>query len=262
MTPYVAADHRGIVYLVPTSVEPKFFLDDGRAEFVVLERACRVLRDLGRLAEGQTFVDVGAHIGTTSLTAVATHGFARAVAIEPDPAHLPLLRANVALNQLGDRVVVVAGAMSDSRRQEQAFQQGSRKQDRTRWMKGRLVDDGSETSVRVDTLSLDGLVEDGAIDPDATGLLWFDCAGCEGRALQTATTFLERGVPLVITVRRNQFAEPTPLLERLQTTYDRAIDLRSPRLADPVSTWSPTVRPVEDLAVLPEDKKLTDVLVY
>jgi FkbM family methyltransferase len=261
MTPYVAARHRGIVYLLPTEVGPKLFANGGRAEFVVLERACAILREAGGLEGDETIVDVGAHIGTTSVAALTNHGLARALAIEPDPAHIPLLRANVALNGLHERVTVIGAAISDSRR-DQPFMQGSRKGDNYRWMKGRLVEEASPTSVAVKTLSLDGLAEDGTLDPAATGLLWFDCAGCEGPALRSASRFLERRVPLVFPVRRGQFTESTPLLALLRDVYERVVDLRSPNLSEPVSTWAPTFRPIDDLVRLPEGKKLTDVLVH
>jgi FkbM family methyltransferase len=263
MTPYVAAQHRGIVYLVPTVVGPKFFLDGGRAEFVVLERACKVLGDAGRLEGRDTIVDVGAHIGTTSIAAVRSHGFARAVAIEPDPAHLPLLRANVALNGLDDRIAVVPAAMSRTQGSEQPFVQGIRKDDTRRWMKGRLVAEDNPGAIPVDTVSLDALVERGVIEPASTGLLWFDCAGCEHHALDAAVHLLEQRMPLVFPVRRSQFTPSSPLLERLRRTYARAIDLRHPSLADPVSDWSPVFRGLDELSALPaEGKKLTDVLVF
>jgi FkbM family methyltransferase len=262
ITPYVAAEHHGIAYILPTAIGPKWFLDGGRAEFVVLERACAVLRGQGRLSGEDTIVDIGAHIGTTSIAALTNHGFTRAVAVEPDPAHLPLLRANVALNGLHDRVQVVAAAMSDRRGHERPFLQGSRKGDSYRWMKGRLVEESPPEAVAVETVALDELAAQGIIEPARTGLLWFDCSSCEHEALQAAETFLQRNTPLVFTVRRHQFAKPTPLLERLRDIYEHAVDLRSPSLAEPVSRWSPTFRQIDDLRLIPEDKKVTDVLVF
>jgi FkbM family methyltransferase len=261
MTPYVAIQHQGDVFIVPTLIDPKLFVKAGRPEFVVLERACAILRKGGRLAGEQTIVDVGAHIGTTTISALRHHGFLQAVAIEPDPVHLPLLRANVALNGLDERVTVVEGGASDTPRQ-QAFAQGSRKEGTYRWMKGRLVDEPSATTVTVETVTLDGLAEAGIVDPQRAGLLWFDCGRCENAALQSASAFLERRVPIVFTLLRDQFKGSGPLLSRLEETYERVVDLRSPRLSEPLSSWTPSFRPVADLAVLPgEDKKLTDVLV-
>jgi FkbM family methyltransferase len=263
MTRYVAVEPRGLVFLLPTEIDAKLFVIGGkRPDLVTLERACSVLRDADRLADGATFVDVGAHIGTTTISALAHHGFGRGVAIEPDPEHLPLLRANLALNQIDERVTVVAAAASDRPRQQRAFMQGSRKRGRYRWMKGRLAEEPSPDAVTVETVTLDGLAEAGIADAAATGILWFDCAGCEGPALESAATFLERRVPIVFTLRPRQLTAATPLLRRLDDVYEHVVDLRSPRLSDPVSDWTPRLRPVGELVALPESKKLTDVLVF
>ena len=263
LTPFVAVELRDDVFLLPTAIEPKqlekLLVGGGRADFVVLERACAILRRAGRLAGGETFVDVGAHIGTTTVPALTHQGFGRAIAIEPDPDHLPLLRANVALNALEKRVTVVAAVMAETSRQ-QHFVPASRTEGSRRWMKGRLVDTASPAAVAVESVGLDGLVAAGIADPRSTGLLWFDCNRCEEDALRSGTSFLEQRVPIVFTLRRRQFTEPTPLLARLRDTYEHVIDLRTPSLADPVSAWTPTFRPVGDVARLPEGRKLTDVL--
>jgi len=49
------------------------------------------------------FIDVGANLGTHTLYALQEAGFERALAIEPDPRNLPLLRANLALNGVEGR---------------------------------------------------------------------------------------------------------------------------------------------------------------
>ena len=263
MTPYVAVEYRDDVFVLPTAIDGKVFVNAGRrSDLVVLERACAILRDARRLAGKETIVDVGAHIGTTTIPALTHHGFVRALAIEPDPAHLPLLRANIALNGLEEKVTVIAAGVSDTDREQQPFVQGSRKEGAYRWMKGRLAEEPSPDAVSVETVALDGLAEAGIVDPTTTGLLWFDCGRCEEQALRSASLFLEHRVPLVFTLRQRQFTEPGPLLDRLRETYEHAVDLRSPSLADPVSEWAPTFRPIDDLATLPEGKKITDVLVF
>jgi hypothetical protein len=55
------------------------------------------------LAPGDYFIDAGANVGTWSLLA-ALHAQASVLAIEPAPDTLRVLRANIALNGLEDRV--------------------------------------------------------------------------------------------------------------------------------------------------------------
>lgn len=57
------------------------------------------------------FVDVGAYIGFYTVLA-AKHGW-RVVAFEPNPISLILLRYNIALHGIGDRVVIVGKAAGD-----------------------------------------------------------------------------------------------------------------------------------------------------
>ncbi len=261
MTPYVAVERGEAAFILPTLIDPKLFVNAGRSDFDVLERACAILREAGRLEGKDTFVDIGAHIGTTTVSALLERGFARAVAVEPDPDHLPLLRANIALNGLHDRVTVIAAGVSDSAG-EQLFASGSRKEGAYRWMKGRLADEPSPTTTAVTTVALDDLAEDGVVDPAAAGLLWLDCSRCEEDAFRSASAFLEQRVPIVFVLRRNQLTESSRFLRQLDEVYEQVVDLRHPSLAEPVSTWTPEFRPVAGLIELPERKKLTDVLVF
>jgi FkbM family methyltransferase len=77
------------------------------------------------LREGDTFVDVGAHIGYFSVIAarlLGKHG--RVVAIEPDPLNAKRLRANVARNHL-ERVVRVVEAAATATDGTAAFRRSS-----------------------------------------------------------------------------------------------------------------------------------------
>lgn len=63
---------------------------------------------------GMTCVDLGANIGYYALLSARLVGPAgRVLCLEPDPRNLELLRRNITLNNLDDRVEVVAGAASD-----------------------------------------------------------------------------------------------------------------------------------------------------
>jgi FkbM family methyltransferase len=57
------------------------------------------------------FVDVGAYVGFYTVFA-ARHGW-RVIAFEPNPINTALLRYNIALHGVGDRVVIVGKAVGD-----------------------------------------------------------------------------------------------------------------------------------------------------
>lgn len=59
------------------------------------------------------FVDVGAYTGIYSLIACAD-GAGNAIAFEPNPEVVPMLRRNVAANSMGERITVIAKAASSA----------------------------------------------------------------------------------------------------------------------------------------------------
>mgnify|MGYP006271698977 CR=1 FL=1 len=57
-------------------------------------------------------VDVGSHVGAVAIGLAADHPDATVIAIEPVPENVELLRANVEVNGLTGRVVIVPGAVA------------------------------------------------------------------------------------------------------------------------------------------------------
>jgi len=258
LAPYVAAENSSGTFVVPTMAHRKFFAQATPRDSVVLGRAVDSLRRRGLCAEGSAIVDVGAHIGTTSIAALRRHGFGHAVAIEPDPDNVRLLRANVGLNGLHDRVTVLEGAVSDSAGTRR-FLAGSREGTDAdfHWMKGRLADGPGTGAIAIRTFTLDGLVEAGLVDVSETGLLWLDCQKHEHAALRSATSFFESGVPIVFVLRPHAFSESSSVLQALEGAYECVVDLRPP----PGDEWSAVFQPIDRLASLSNRKRLTDVLV-
>jgi FkbM family methyltransferase len=256
ITPYVAAEHRNALFLVPThDRKAGLFVENRRPrQFVRLARAVKILREAGRLPEGGVILDVGAHIGTTSIMALSQHGFARAVSIEPDPDNVRMLHASAALNGLADRIRVIQAALADSAA-KWFFVPGRR---RGGWAEGRLTAKPSAGASAVETVRLDDLVEKGVLDPSEVRLIW--CGHPVAGALaDSATTFFERRVPLVIATGAADEGARV-LLRRLAGYYEHAIDLRCD-LDEPLSTWAPRVIAPDQIS----DRSFavhTDVLVF
>ncbi len=105
-TSQLAVDTEHGRFVVSTSdgaVGSELFTKRFLPELRALSRVTRALLS----PEGRTFVDVGANIGTATVVALG-EGFARAVALVPEPGTAALLRQNVALNDLVDRVDVIS----------------------------------------------------------------------------------------------------------------------------------------------------------
>jgi FkbM family methyltransferase len=205
-TPYLATDAGGALFLVKTEdkhIGRSLFSKQSRGELVVLGRAVAAIEGLlGPDAIAQrSFIDVGANIGTTTIPALVSHGFDSAVAIEPEPENVRVLRLNILLNDLEDRIRVLPVAASNEAGQSELVVDRSRggkhwiATDRSKLRKKNLAEN---SMLKVETVTLDDLAESGVIDAERTGLLWMDAEAHEGHILQGASSLLGRGTPLVI----------------------------------------------------------------
>lgn len=205
MTPYLGTHVGQGVYIVRTrdkNVGRSLFASGGRGEMNVLSRALTALEGIfgAEAIEGKTFVDVGANIGTTTVPAVLDHGFARAVALEPEKENHRVLRLNVLLNDLDDRVITLCQAASNEDGTAELIvnpEQGGK-----HWI---ATDDAKKSGMaadddafEVETVTLDALARAGVLDPDQVGLLWMDAQAHEGHILEGAAELTGRGVPIVL----------------------------------------------------------------
>ena len=189
----------------------------------------------------RTFIDVGANIGTATIPAILSHGFGSAVAIEPDPENVRVLRANVALNDLEDAVVALPVAASSGVGQAELVV------DRERAGKHWIATDRTKlnrkaealkTVVRVETVTLDYLADGALIEPERTGLLWMDAEGHEGHILEGASSLLARGTPLVVEwnpVILDRYGDPSKLQRAIADNYTHFASMhvnRDPRQPD------------------------------
>jgi FkbM family methyltransferase len=206
-TPYLAtkvAD--GALFLVKTEdkhIGRSLFSKRGRGELAALSRAVAAIEGLlgSKAIAHRSFVDVGANIGTTTIPALLSHGFETAVAIEPEPENVRVLRLNILLNDLEDRVTALPVAASNEIGRSELVVNQSRggkhwiATDRRKLGRKNLAEDAILT---VETVTLDHLVETGVIEAERTGLLWMDAEAHEGHILEGASSLLARGTPLVL----------------------------------------------------------------
>ena len=200
------------------------------------------------LLDGGTFVDVGANIGTTTIPAVVRYGAARVVAFEPVPETFRLLRCNVALNGVEDRVETFATAVSDEAGVV-TMELSDRSSGDARVRRSGAAAEGSlgETTwatTQVPTTRLDDALSDAAVDLDDIRLVWVDTQGHEGHVLAGATRVTGRGIPMVVEywpygLRRAGGAEL--LHDLVAAAYTTFVDVRD---------GDPRHRPVSELPAL------------
>lgn len=155
----------------------------GEFDFSKLQAALAILEREG-WPRPTHLIDVGANIGTITIPALKRGLMQTATAIEPHPDNLRLLRANLALNGIDDRVTVLAQAVGNVsgatlHLQESATNSGNHA----------IADQG----IPVKSSRLDDLVD---MFPERC-LLWMDIDGYEGHALKGATNLLAMGTPVV-----------------------------------------------------------------
>ena len=192
------------------------------------------------------FVDVGANIGTSSVTALREFSFARAVAIEPDADNFALLERNRELNGLSGRMTLVHAAATRTRGAV--------------WLRvnprnpgaHRVVEASSAqarpagTIVKVPGVTLTDVLADNQIEPHDVGIFWMDVQGHEARVLEGATAVLEAAVPICLelyprALRKNGGTEL--LFDLVRRRYTHCADLRS-RLIRKIS--------LEEIGTLPD----------
>ena len=206
-TSYLATDVAGgAQFLVKTEdkhIGRSLFAKQSRGELAALDRAVRVIKGLlgPEAITERSFIDVGANIGTTTIPALVIHGFQSAVAIEPEPENVRVLRLNVLLNDVEALVTALPVAASNEVGRSELVVDRSRggkhwiATDRKKLRRKNLAEN---TILGVETTTLDHLAETGVIDPDRTGLLWMDAEAHEGHILEGASTLLARGTPIVL----------------------------------------------------------------
>jgi FkbM family methyltransferase len=218
-----------VVSTTDTHIGRSLFVKQGRGELKSLARAVAVLEDRGvaERARAGTFVDVGANIGTSTVPAVGVHGFARGVALEPEPRNLRLLHINIAVNDLVDRVRTLQRAASSEPGIAKLVVAETRSGvheiavDGLSGREAHLID--------VELVTVDSLVDSGMVPNDGTGMIWIDCEGHDGHVLAGASKLLAMGVPVILEVSPSKLDKQGGmdlLINAANAQYSSFIDMR------------------------------------
>ncbi len=172
-------------------------------ELDLSQKVIALLRELGRPVPGGTVLDIGANMGVISIGLLRHGWMRRAVAIEPEPGNVALLRRNVAQNDLSDRVVCVPCALSD-RDGTVDFELSGDNYGDHRVRLGSLpslserYQESGRRLIEVEMRRLDDVVAGlPAQFTDDLALIWIDTQGHEAHVFRGARSVLARGVPVL-----------------------------------------------------------------
>jgi FkbM family methyltransferase len=169
---------------------------EGGYDFGKFEKALGLIAKRGR--EPTVLIDVGANIGTICIPAVARGLVERAVAIEAEPDNARLLRANIALNGLEERIVAINAAAGPEDGKTLVLELA---RDNFGDHRIRVSDEpggygeSDRDLISLSSSTLDTLVSD---PPAGKMLIWIDVQGFEGFALSGARSILASKPPLVL----------------------------------------------------------------
>lgn len=232
-TPVVVREDRGINYVLDLRDESEvtqWIWFYGRYEEPLLARAAACLTADGRgerpLA-GKVFLDVGANTGTASLCALIREGAERSVLFEPHPSNLRLLRMNLAANDLTERGLIRAAAVSSEPGQltfeESEDNQGDHRVRTDDDVEAGALGEEHRTTITVEATTLDAALADAGIPLTDVGLVWVDVQGHETQVLDGAAALLKAGVPWCV--------EFWPYGLERQGTLDRFIETAQQRFS-------------------------------
>jgi FkbM family methyltransferase len=206
LTPFVGVERDGVRYVMSTRESGGV----GFGTFVTgafdEETLRRMLAALGRhrgitTLRGMTVLEVGANIGTETVSLLKRHGVERVIAFEPDAENVRFLRANLALNGVHDRAEIHEMALSDvdaTLLLECSTENWGDHRIRVADPRGPdLRDERGRPTVEVSARRIDSLAQSGALDLNAVDLVWMDAQGHEGHVLAGGRQLASAGIPVL-----------------------------------------------------------------
>ena len=107
------SNNKDIKYLLGSSdwISKKLFIDKS-FDYRILTKAIKLL---GKKNSKLTLINIGAHIGSTGIPVIKKNNFKNLIAFEPTKRNFRLLKANIFLNEIDDRVQAYNLAISNKK---------------------------------------------------------------------------------------------------------------------------------------------------
>jgi len=237
VTPSLAVERDGMWFYVSTADQQvgRDIYVHGASDQRVMAKAVELIGEaLGtNPLLDRMFLDIGANIGTSTITALKRFGATDAIAAEPEPGNRKLFRCNLVMNELEDRVTILPYALSDH------DGTATLELSNSNWGDHRVrvdavaqghFDEQDRRTIDVRVVRFDDLAAEIDLDLSRVGLVWIDTQGHEGHVLSGASLLLESHIPIVMEYwpyglgRAGGMADLRRLIE---TKFREIVDLRA-----------------------------------
>ena len=154
-------------------------------------------------SEKNCFLDIGAHIGSTSVYALKTEYFEQAICLEPSSLNYQFLLWNCQINGLQDKIQCLKYGVANVIGKQELICSPTNCGDfrlnfaKTQPSNNDLFAETTFTSEKVDFTTLDHLLTNKIINIDNIGVIWIDCQGSEGLVFEGGNNFFQQlSVPI------------------------------------------------------------------
>lgn len=176
-------------YTFHVPANDRIFSNPKKVEKRHVQEVDRVIASIPTFKPGGILFELGACFGVTTIPALMSGLFSRAVVVEPHVGNLELLERNLREAGLSDVVSVIPHAISNA----SGF---DRLTECERNTGGHHLDFGSSKGVTtVKTCTVDEALEISGVKPEDLTLVWCDIQGAEAFMLKGAFKTLESGAP-------------------------------------------------------------------
>jgi FkbM family methyltransferase len=156
-----------------------------------VDRLLAVLRERGLLRQGSALLELGGNIGTQTVYFALSQAYRQIVSVEPDPRNFKLLTANIAQNNLQDRVIAVNCAAGDRHGELDFFLNRN-----NHGKSSALRQSGADSKISVPVSPVPNILASAGVEAEAIGLIWMDIEGYEPVACRSMAALMARKVPL------------------------------------------------------------------
>lgn len=195
-------NHKMILNLDDEGISRQLILEGKREKGALQVFTCELKKLQNVVGNELIVLDIGANIGYYVLIEAFFAPFCKIYAVEPSPANVDLLRKNVQINQIYDKVEITTGAISNKTGEGKLFLSNQ--------SNVHSMEQSSGRNITVRTWTTDDFLQSKRLEPSKVNVVRMDTEGHEAKILQGMCKLLKGSQPLLLFI---EFHE-TPIRDK------------------------------------------------